>query len=75
MPEYPVRSLRRCEAMKILPCSWSMTLEKRFPRALRRSCSVEGSSSTTFFGRGESSGGFEEVLEGGDLESSAYRRI
>lgn len=55
-----------------------MTLEKRFPSALRRSAAAEGSSLATFSGMGEmgvGSAGFEEAVEGADLESSAYRLI
>lgn len=79
IPEYPVRSLMRCEAMKMLPCRWSMRCEKRFVSTLRRPSSCEGSSSL----RGPSSSGIEEgnSLVGGivgGLEgfvSSANRRI
>jgi hypothetical protein len=74
MPEYPVRSLMRCEAMKILPCSWSITLEKRFVIAVRRFCFADGSSAATSAGSGgrdDSSGLVEALGKLGGLESSA----
>lgn len=55
-----------------------MTVEKLLPRALRRSSSAEGSSLTTFSGRGEIGEGslcFDELGGPCGLESSAKYRI
>lgn len=66
MPEYPVRSLMRCEAMNMLPWRWSMRWENLWLRAERRPSSAEGSSEETSSGRVDSPlvSGFGAGLEG-----------
>ena len=91
MPEYPVRSFIRCEAMKMLPCRLSIRDEKRLVRASRRlSCEegrlLVGTSSVWLWEDGSAVGGISVVggglgasddFEGSDggLEESAKSRV
>jgi len=59
-----VRSFMRCEAIKMLPCRWSMREEKRLVTASRRPSSAEGSWEVSSSGIGDS-GPFWEFEGGG----------